>query len=300
MAINYFGENRMKQLLALIKGQLDLKATPADIAQAIESANLSQYALASDLTAALTRISTNESDINTIQETLKNVATTEGLSALTNDVNTIKNDYLKAADKTALESKITEAVKAHDESDKAHAALFTAFAGRVTGVEGDIATLNADENTAGSVRKQVADAVAKIVADAPEAYDTLKEISDWISNHTGDAATMNSQINTNQSDIAALKALVGELPAGATSSTVVAYIQEVVNGLSIGDYAKAADLTAAIARIATLEGKAHEHANKSVLDGITQAMVDAWNTSDAEYTEAEVTAMWNSVFNAEA
>lgn len=30
----------------------------------------------------------------------------------------------------------------------------------------------------GSVKKQVNDAVAKIIADAPEAYDTLKEISD--------------------------------------------------------------------------------------------------------------------------
>ena len=51
MAINYFGEARMKQLLTLIKGQLDLKATPAQIAQAIEDANLSQYALEVDLTA---------------------------------------------------------------------------------------------------------------------------------------------------------------------------------------------------------------------------------------------------------
>lgn len=35
----------------------------------------------------------------------------------------------------------------------------------------------------GSVDKKVADAVASIVADAPAAYDTLKEISDWISTH---------------------------------------------------------------------------------------------------------------------
>ncbi|MFR9255768.1 MAG: hypothetical protein ACLVJ6_09865 [Merdibacter sp.] len=41
-----------------------------------------------------------------------------------------------------------------------------------------IATLNG--TGAGSVSKQVADAVAQIVSDAPEAYDTLKEISDWI------------------------------------------------------------------------------------------------------------------------
>ena len=57
----------------------------------------------------------------------------------------------------------------------------------------------------GSVSKQVADAVAGIVADAPEAYDTLKEISDWISSHASDASAMNSQINANKEAIAANK-----------------------------------------------------------------------------------------------
>lgn len=132
----------------------------------------------------------------------------------------------------------------------------------------------------GSVSKQVADAVAQIVADAPEAYDTLKEISDWISSHADDAAAMNSQITTNKTDIAALKALVGTLPESAAATTVIGYIDEVVAGLSIGDYAKAADLTAAVARIATLEGKAHEHSNKDVLDGITAAKVTAWDAAE--------------------
>lgn len=106
---------------------------------------------------------------------------------------------------------------------------------------------------AGSVAKQVADAVASIVADAPEAYDTLKEISDWISSHSSDAAAMNSQINTNKDDIAALEALVGELPEGAASQTIVAYIQEYVTKAledsDLSQYAKASDLTAAVARI---------------------------------------------------
>ena len=49
---------------------------------------------------------------------------------------------------------------------------------------------------AGSVSKQVADAVAQIVSDAPEAYDTLKEISDWITSHASSAAEMNSAIQS--------------------------------------------------------------------------------------------------------
>lgn len=108
---------------------------------------------------------------------------------------------------------------------------------------------------AGSVSKQVADAVASIVADAPEAYNTLKEISDWISSHASDASAMNSQINTNKTNIADLTALVGTLPETATSSTVVDYIGEAIDALKIGDYAKATELAAAVARISTAEGK---------------------------------------------
>ena len=78
----------------------------------------------------------------------------------------------------------------------------TALKGRVTATETAINTLNGTGD--GSVKKQVADAVAGIVADAPEAYDTLKEISDWISTHASDASAMNSQINTNKTAIATL------------------------------------------------------------------------------------------------
>lgn len=69
-----------------------------------------------------------------------------------------------------------------------------------------IATLNGAG--AGSVQKQVADAVAQIVADAPEAYDTLKEISDWISSHASDASEMNSAIQQNAADIGELETAV--------------------------------------------------------------------------------------------
>ena len=129
----------------------------------------------------------------------------------------------------------------------------TALKGRVDANETAIATLNGTGE--GSVSKQVADAVAQIVADAPEAYDTLKEISDWISSHASDASAMNSQINTNKTDIANLTALVGTLPETATSDTVVGYIDEAIAALKIGDYAKATDLAAAVASIGTAEGK---------------------------------------------
>lgn len=123
--------------------------------------------------------------------------------------------------------------------------------------KGAIDTLNGTGD--GSVKKAVSDAVAKIVAEAPEAYDTLKEISDWITNHTSDAATMNSQINTNKTDIANLKTLIGTLPDTATSKDIVSYIAEYVSKAladsDLSQYAKAEDLKACVGRVDALEKK---------------------------------------------
>ena len=47
-----------------------------------------------------------------------------------------------------------------------------------------IEILNSDENVDGSVKKAVNDAVEKIVDSAPEAFDTLKEVADWIADNT--------------------------------------------------------------------------------------------------------------------
>ena len=46
----------------------------------------------------------------------------------------------------------------------------------------------------GSVSKTVADEIAKVVADAPENFDTLKEIADWIANDTTGSVKMANDI----------------------------------------------------------------------------------------------------------
>lgn len=133
-------------------------------------------------------------------------------------------------------------------NDKAAKADLDAATLRVTAAEGKLTTLigSVEGDDAKSVRAISAEEVAKIVADAPEAYDTLKEIADWISNHAEDASDMNSRINTNKTNIENLTALVGTLPEGATSTTVVAYIAEAIAAIGIGDYAKTTEVTSAI------------------------------------------------------
>lgn len=74
---------------------------------------------------------------------------------------------------------------------------------RIEANETAISTLNGTGN--GSVKKAVSDGIAKVVADAPEDFDTLKEMSDWISTHETSASAMNSAIKDNKSAITALQ-----------------------------------------------------------------------------------------------
>lgn len=75
-----------------------------------------------------------------------------------------------------------------------------ALGSRVTANESAIATLNGTGD--GSVAKTVTDKIAEVVAGAPEDFDTLKEISDWVSSHSADALEMNSEIQANKANIA--------------------------------------------------------------------------------------------------
>lgn len=60
----------------------------------------------------------------------------------------------------------------------------------------------------GSIARTVSDEIAKIVAGAPESFDTLKEISDWISANTESAAAMNTLIQANKTDIGNIKTIL--------------------------------------------------------------------------------------------
>ena len=149
-------------------------------------------------------------------------------TALVGRVAAIEGDYLKAADKTAIETKMAT----------------------------DIATAKTE-------------AIETVLGEAvPEDFDTLKEIAAWIQSDTTASAQLVTRVTniekdylkgadktTLQGEIDALETFVGSLPEDAASTTVVAYIKEIVDGLKIGDYAKAADLTALANRVSIAEGK---------------------------------------------
>ena len=72
----------------------------------------------------------------------------------------------------------------------------------ITTLQSAIDTLNGIGE--GSVRDIVADSVATIVANAPEDFDTLKEVADWISNDTLGTADLLQRMTTAEEKIVAL------------------------------------------------------------------------------------------------
>ena len=79
---------------------------------------------------------------------------------------------------------------------------------------------------------------------ATDALDSLQELIEYINTH--DDADINGIL-------ASIQALENKL--AGVDSTVVAYVTAAIDALKIGDYAKAADLTALADRVLALEGK---------------------------------------------
>lgn len=99
----------------------------------------------------------------------------------------------------------------------------------VNAAQADIEIFKGNETVEGSIKYEANAAVAAMLADAPEAFDTLKEIADWCSSHSQEVTEMQSDINKNKTDIASINTLIGQLPPTATSKDVISYITEAIN-----------------------------------------------------------------------
>ena len=112
--------------------------------------------------------------------------------------------------------------------------------------QADLDTLTGEGE--GSIKKMIDDAFndfsTKVSDDG--VVNSYKELIDWAATHGSEATKMAKGISENKTAIANLKKYVGTLPEGATATDVVGYIAEAIAALSIGDYAKTTEVTAAI------------------------------------------------------
>lgn len=124
-------------------------------------------------------------------------------------------------------------------------------------IKNAIDTLNGSASVTNSVRNIVATYIAELVAGADASFDTLKEIADWIIQHSSDAAQMNSTINSNTTRIKALE----DANYGASIASNTARIKALEDADFGGqitniknNYATNANLNALEARVTALEG----------------------------------------------
>lgn len=112
--------------------------------------------------------------------------------------------------------------------------------------QADLDTLTGEGE--GSIKKMIDDAFndfsTKVSDDG--VVNSYKELIDWAATHGAEATKLTKGISENKTAIANLKKYVGTLPEGATATDVVGYIAEAIAALSIGDYAKTTEVTAAI------------------------------------------------------
>jgi len=82
----------------------------------------------------------------------------------------------------------------------------TGLKDRMTAAENTLTTLQGNSEVSGSIDNKISTAIAGVVNNAPAAFDTLKEIADWIG--SGDVASTTAA--TMLGDISTLKTKVGD------------------------------------------------------------------------------------------
>ena len=142
--------------------------------------------------------------------------------------------------------------------------------------------------TNSEVSSTVAAEVAKIVADAPEDFDTLKEMSDWISQHEDSAAAMNSSILKNKGDIEALQTSKAD---ASDVQTVEASVDELNSNLSQLEFGEVAGVRNLFEdEIKWMENIPITRGTKSVSDG----KITLTATSADCYTDHDVSSWKNN------
>lgn len=195
--------------------------------------------------------------------------------------------------------------KEQGDIDRANAAISREETDRkaaVAALQSLIDILNSDSNVDGSVMKTVADAIARVVAGAPEDLDTLKEIADYIASDKTGAAQMAAAISQLQtlteahtSDIGRNAAGVAENKAGvaANASDITelkkhndgaeARIKSLEDGKAATEYVDIKNLTVAeaivslAARLDALEG------SRGLLGDATAGTVDVRGLTRCRY-----------------
>lgn len=170
---------------------------------------------------------------------------------------------------------------------KTNADNITKLTGRADAVEGKVSTL-VGEDAGKSARTIANEELTKqlVPEGAKESLDTLQEIAAWIQKHPDDASAMNAAI-------AALKTKVGDIPEGATATTVVAYIKELVDAEKVRATGAEGGLDTRVKAVEAKLGSGEGSVAKQIEAAVkveTDARVAADSALDGKITTAKAAA----------
>lgn len=166
-------------------------------------------------------------------------------------------------------------------------ANITTLQGRADAVDGKVTAL-VGEDAGKSARTIANEELTKqlIPEDAKDSLDTLQEIAAWIQKHPDDASAMNAAIS-------ALKTKVGDIPEGATSTTIVAYIKELVDAEKVRATGAEGGLDTRVKAVEAKLGSGEGSVAKQIEAAVkveTDARVAADGVLDGKITTAKAAA----------
>lgn len=291
--------NQVKAAKDAVIGTADDAAGAATINGALKSAAAAKAAAdAAQGTAneAKTQAGTNKTDISNLtarvaqnETDISGLKTQVGTGKVDDRIATAKGEVLGTASDTADKNTVygakAAAAAAQATANAANTQATTnksdisTLKGRVDQAEADIDTLEgkvdvltAGESTVGSVAYQI----AQVVAGAPENFDTLKEIADWIANDKTGAASLNSRLtaveaknNTQDAAISALEAADAQIKKDFAAADTA--LETKLVGTATDGYKTLGDLETKIKANATAAANAKAAADKAQGDATKNA-----------------------------
>lgn len=180
---------------------------------------------------------------------------------------------------------------------KADQTAVDAIEERVAANEEAIEVLNGNADVEGSVDAKVAAAVAALMENPDDTLNSIKELVKWTQDHAEDALEMSNNITANATAITALQGLIGE---ENVADQIADAIADALKLDGEEKYALAADLAAAIERIADIEADYLKAADKTELTNAIALKADATAlaavkaTADAAAVKADVDAAFEA------
>lgn len=211
-------------------------------------------------------------------------ARVEAVSGVQANVDTLAQTV--ASNKTAIEGTVSTLEAKVDANESDIEGKMTALTSRVAANETVVGEADAKVDTligddsGKSVRTIANEELAKqlIAEGAQESLDTLAEIAAWIQEHPGDAAAMNE----------AIVALQNKVDTGDKNVSV--YVADAIAALSIGDYAKAAELTELAGRVSALETASATHALKTEVQAVSDELTAYKDAHASDYSNSQIDA----------